>query len=359
MSKELDAVLQAGAEQFAGATAPRPAQLIRARGDQRQHRRTAACAMLAVAVVAGAAAAAAVGGHAHRPAPVTRPRSSLDLIAPARYAPGVPNPVSFTIRSPRRARTVTVDISLSKPHVIVDRKAVVERLDQRTGNWVAVPAVLRPSGWGASYSLRVRRGDTAQHLLIVPAWPNPALDYIPPQTLGIRIMSGTGVLAQQQAPAAKVTGLLGNWSSDPNTIHPGQSGQYKLIVVNPASVSYPVRLFLHAFECANAGHQEPECHHPPAGIDFQRLDGITWESFTPGAYLPRSDGELVETVTVPAGGKLTIRARVRTTRGAPASLGEVQAIAMPDRAGFPGPARQYAPVPNEFGSDLITIGLTP
>lgn len=347
MSRELDAVLQAGSEQVASATAPRPAHLVRARGDQRQRRRTAACAMLAVAVVAGVAAAAAAG-HGHRPAPVTRTRSSLDLIAPSRYAPGVPNPVSFTIRNPRRARTVMVDVSLSRPHTIVYRKATVERFDQATGNWVAVPVVFRSSGWSASYSLHVRPGDTAQRLLIVPAVPTTTF-ISPPETLAVRVLSGIRVLAQQQAPAAKLEPLRADLSSGPDSITPGQTGDYKLTVANPAGIGYPVRVVFMAAMCGS------KCDSLPAGTEIQWLDGTTWRTFDPSAYQSPGHGQLMETVTMPAGGKLTVRIRFVTSRDTPKSIGTMGFELTPDRAVFPGPARWYPPVGSDSNSSLVEV----
>ena len=60
--------LRAGAAQLADDLSPRPAALIRARGDQRRHRKVAGSLALALVLIAGGGGTAyALGQHAPRP----------------------------------------------------------------------------------------------------------------------------------------------------------------------------------------------------------------------------------------------------------------------------------------------------
>jgi hypothetical protein len=230
----------------------------------------------------------------------------------------------------------------------VSRKATVERFDQATGNWVAVPVVFGPSGWSASYSLHVRPGDTAQRLLIVPAEPTTTF-ISPPETLAVRVLSGTRVLAQQQAPASKLEPLFAVLSSGPDLITPGQTGEYKLTVVNPAGIGYPVQFVFTAGMCGS------NCDSLPAGTEIQWLDGTTWQTFGPSAYKEPGHGQLMETVTMPAGGKLTVTIRFVTSRDTPKSIGAVGFELTPDQAVFPGPARWYPPAESDSNTSLVEV----
>jgi hypothetical protein len=69
MPDDFESKLRSGSAQIAAATAPRPAHLIRARGDRRRRLRAAGSLALAVAVITGGGGAAyAAIGHGGRPA---------------------------------------------------------------------------------------------------------------------------------------------------------------------------------------------------------------------------------------------------------------------------------------------------
>jgi len=353
MPSELDTLLRSGAQQVADATVPVPPHLIRARGDQRQRRQMAASTILAVTVIAAGAVAGAAGpAQPGRPGPrFGLAQSSLGLVAPAAYAPGVPNPVSFTISNPGRARQVTVLLDLGRPRYEVQRKAVVLRQDTGTRSWLLVPVVRGRSGWLASYKVGSRTGATVQNLLVVPAVP-AAFTTPPAEMLQVSILSGGRVLGRQQAPPARLAPLAGGWRppySPP--VARGQPGYRLLTLHNPASVGYRLKLFLRVFLCPDS---VGTCSHPPGGVQIQWLDGPTWRRLGPAAYARPGDGQLLRTVPLRAHGTLVLRIRLIAGGSAPPSTGELYLSAQPDRASFPGPTLRYPRTSSEFGSLITT-----
>lgn len=353
MPDDFETVLRAGAQQFAGATVPVTAELVRARGNQRQHRLMAAGAAIAVLVIAGGAVAAAGGlARQHRAPAISREGIGLRLTAPREYTAGLPNPVSFTISNPGHARIVTVDLNLGESYHSTYRKAIVERFDVTSGKWITIGLRRLPSGWSASYALRLSAGDTAQRLLIVPATPNftPPVPVVP---LTVTIASGARIVAERQAPVARLAEVTGTWTG-PALIARGRAAEYAFTVRNPGSARFPVQLSLSASLFCPYGR--PSCRGPALGYQLQWLDGSTWRPLSPSAYELPGYGQLLAEVPLAPHGSATITIRLMVGRHSASKVGELVCSVQPDLARFPVPASPYPNSGGDFISGIISAG---
>ena len=342
MPEDFETVLRTGALAVAEATMPVAADLVRARGDRQQRRM----------VVAGGLPRQ----HGHPPPVVSRTGFSLRLTAPASYVPGVPNPIPFIIDDWVGARTVIVELNLGNSRYTDYHKAVAERFDQVTGRWLKLRVTYARSGWIASHPLRVGTGLTKQRLRVTPAVPVAASASFGPPSLVVEIRSGGRIVAELRAPSAAPVTLQGQWDGTPYVapIGPGQTREVAFTVRNPARIAYPVQLYFVAAFC----YRPHGCRHAPPGDQFQWLDGRTWRPADASAYLINgtSDGELLKTVLMRAGGSFTIRFRIIVGPASPSLVGQLIMTATPGSAALPGASDLYPAIGMSSATDPIQIG---
>jgi hypothetical protein len=298
-------------------------------------------ALAAIVVAGGALLGYQVGGRE----PATDQGHGLRLVAPSRYAPGVPAPVSFTIPGTGRPGTVTVDLNLGRPSYSWPNRPVVLRRDQPTGRWTQVALNSRHGDWRGSYRVTVPGGPSVQRLLLVPAAPYNT----PPWGAGrlrVRVLAAGRLLGAQSGPAARIVQLRGSWDNlNVPVISRGSTSDLAFSLRNPFGYRLGLRIWLHAFLCDDAG-----CVRQPAGTAVQWLDSGTWRalpaSVWSGGYQP------LGLASAPGGGLLTVRFRLIVARHGPAVTGELQIRLSPDTSGLPRAARLY---PGMIAGDSFLI----
>ena len=352
MRDDIATALRAGSQEFADTVRPPAAGLVRARGDKRRRRLAAGSAAIAVLLAGGVVTGyQVIAGRPGGAGSVLTDRG-LDLVAPSRYAEGLPNPVSFTVPGTGSAATVTVSIDLGRPRYVVYRKPVVLRRDAAAGRWVSVPVAFVHGQWRSSYPLRVPGWPTAQRLLVVPAEAKAA----PPWAAGrlrVRVTADGKLLGAQSGPSAALASMLGSWRPYYVPDVPrGTTRKLTYTVRNPAALGYRLRVSVAASLCPAV----TPCRLPP-GDAVQWLDGRTWRSIDAAAYRdPMRNGESLGTVSLRPGGTVTVRLRLVAGPRAQPAHGVLILTLTPAAASLPGLGRQYPATPMSTHPGIITLG---
>lgn len=139
---QFDATLRAGAAAVAGTSVPRSAEAVRARGDQRRHRKAAGSALLALALIAGGGAAYAGIHDGLTPVSVNRPPAP----PPGRTLPPSPRPHSTSSRAARMLPAGQVGSRASVPWPLLGAGWSLAELSagppDSTGQWDGGPMTL-------------------------------------------------------------------------------------------------------------------------------------------------------------------------------------------------------------------------